>query len=319
MKTLEDMVLERGMTKKELEDALERIRKIKVNVLLIGGTGVGKSSTVNALFDMSHVHHPKAEVGEDANPRTMEITKYELHNMVIWDSPGFGDSEKNDQEHQKKIEDLLNRKDEQGLPLVDLVLLVLDASSRDLESAYKLVKNVIAPQLPDAMDRNRLLIGMNKVDKVRHHSFWNKEENCPGPELAKELEERCEAVKNRIKQDTGFSPEVIYYSAGDIHEGTVYQPPYNLARLLSFILDHLPVKKRIGIAGDMNQKSENFQSNDDRENYQSKIENSMLGSLGSWLFDKAKDVTDFAIEVLKSSEVKKGLGQLIIYFLKKRL
>ncbi len=38
-----------------LEKVLETIKNTKINVLLIGGTGAGKSSTINALFHTSDI------------------------------------------------------------------------------------------------------------------------------------------------------------------------------------------------------------------------------------------------------------------------
>jgi predicted GTPase len=46
-----------------LKKILERIKYTKINVLLIGGTGVGKSSTINALFQ--NVGNPDSTPGPE--------------------------------------------------------------------------------------------------------------------------------------------------------------------------------------------------------------------------------------------------------------
>lgn len=298
---------EHGPTKEALSKILETIKNTQINVLLVGGTGVGKSSTINALFHTSDMHmENKATVGESANPETMGVTQYKLKNVVIWDTPGLGDSTEKDQQHQEKITELLNRKDNSGKPLMDLIFLVLDGTSRDFSSAYKLIKEVVAPNLqPD--EKSRLLIGINKADKVMHHKFWDEEHNQPKPELVSKLNKQAETVKKRISEDTGFSPDVIYYSAGETHDGELIQQPYNLTKLLSFIIDHLPKKKRAAMVNDMSKNSKNFESNDDGDKYQNKIKESFLDSLvdiGSALLWHAKDV---ASEIYQKSGVKEKI------------
>ena len=51
----------------------QRLRDTKVNILITGATGCGKSSTINALFDSE-----KAKVGQGADPETMHIARYDL-------------------------------------------------------------------------------------------------------------------------------------------------------------------------------------------------------------------------------------------------
>ncbi len=66
---------------------LEHIKKEKpkMNVLLTGGTGVGKSSLINALFGEEIT---KTGVGE---PVTQHIEKYidEQKGLVFWDTQGI--------------------------------------------------------------------------------------------------------------------------------------------------------------------------------------------------------------------------------------
>ena len=47
---------------------LDTINLIPLNILLMGGTGVGKSSTINAIYGENRV-----EVGTGARPQTQEI------------------------------------------------------------------------------------------------------------------------------------------------------------------------------------------------------------------------------------------------------
>ena len=75
----------------------------------VGATGVGKSSTINAIFNMD-----VAKVGDRTDPETASIQKYELDNMVLWDTPGLGDNPEKDRQYAVEIAGLLKRKDENG-------------------------------------------------------------------------------------------------------------------------------------------------------------------------------------------------------------
>jgi len=126
--------------KKDLFNQLIRLKSHKVNILFTGATGSGKSSTINAIFDMN-----LAIVGNRVDPETTDIQKYELRNLILWDSPGLGDSEIADLRHSQNIIDKLMEKDENGLPLIDVVLVIIDGSSRDMMTSYKLINGVIIP------------------------------------------------------------------------------------------------------------------------------------------------------------------------------
>ena len=103
---------------------LARLKDTKVNILITGATGCGKSSTINALFDAE-----KAKVGQGVDPETMDIQRYDLDNIVLFDSPGLGDGKEADRRHAKNIIDKLYEKNSDGDLLIDLVLVILDCVS----------------------------------------------------------------------------------------------------------------------------------------------------------------------------------------------
>ncbi|MEL1784002.1 GTPase [Acinetobacter baumannii] len=77
---------------------LSTLKDTKVNILITGATGAGKSSTINALFNFD-----KAKVGTGVDPETMDIKKFELDNIILFDSPGLGDGKEADRKHAKNI------------------------------------------------------------------------------------------------------------------------------------------------------------------------------------------------------------------------
>lgn len=311
----EDIESMDGEQREIFRKTLEKIKNIKINVLIVGGTGVGKSSTINALFQSNGLN-PSAKVGEGASPETMEINSYHLNNLIIWDTPGLGDSAEKDLSHQDKIVALLKCKDDFGKPLIDLIFLILDGQSRDFSSAYKLIKDVISPNIGGDGEKSRLLIGLNKADKVMPHKFWDQEKNCPNEQMTIKLDENSEIVRDRIKSDTGYFPDVIYYSAGEIVDGEIYQPPYNLAKLLSFIVDRIPAKKRAAIFSDINENKQNFSSNDSKDNYQEKIEKSFFESFKNVMSEVLEESAKIIGKVISNKEIQDVLVKYGVRFLK---
>ncbi|MDQ7084395.1 MAG: hypothetical protein Q9M36_05470, partial [Sulfurovum sp.] len=104
-----------------------------------------------------------AKVGVGVDPETMEIKKYELENLILWDSPGLGDGKDKDIQHSKGIIKKLNELDKDGNSLIDLVLVILDGGSRDLGTSYELINQVIIPNLGENV-KDRILIAINKAD-----------------------------------------------------------------------------------------------------------------------------------------------------------
>lgn len=268
---------------------LARLKDTKINILVTGATGCGKSSTINALFNTE-----KAKVGTTPDPETMNITEYELDNIVLFDSPGLGDGKEADIRHSKNIIDKLYEKDESGELLIDLVLVILDGSSRDLGTSFELINQVIIPNLGNSKDR--LLIAINQADMVMKGRHWDYVNNKPEPELINFLNEKIASTKRRIKEATEIDVTPIYYSAG-YKDGNEIQKPYNLSKLLAFILRHTKAEKRAVFVQDMNKNKDMWQDDDRLENYKQEVENSLWESIktvgevvGNVLRDAAKTV-----------------------------
>jgi len=302
------------LTTDELRKLKERLQRTKINVLLVGGTGVGKSSTINALFQDQGLKS-KATIGESTRPETMDVSSHEINNLVIWDTPGLGDSPEKDIVHREKIIELLNREDDNGQPLIDLVFLILDASSRDFSSAFHLIKEVILPNL-DEGDKDRLLVGLNQADQAMKGHYWDKVNNKPEEKLSERLDELSQTVKTRIQTDTGLEIDPIYYSAGCIMEGEELSRPYNLQKLLSFIMERLPKKKRAAIIINVNDKEENFVDNDNKENYKEKVEASVLSSLIGYLKEVSDAVGQKIKEMVSDPENIKWAASVTMSFIK---
>ena len=267
-KEIERNVMRENMdenTRQKLLGNLLRMKNQKINLMVTGATGAGKSSTINALFG-----EEVAKVGTSADPETTEIEKYELDNLIVWDTPGLGDGKEADNRHSKRIIDKLYEKDENGNLLIDLVLVILDGNSRDLGTSYELINNVIIPNLGENK-KNRILVAINQADVAMKGKYWNMKENRPEERLQEFLENKVISVKRRIKEATGIDTEPIYYSAGEKEEGYMQQKPYNLSKLLYYILQCTPEEKRLVYAQNMNKEEVMWTDNDDLKDYRKGI------------------------------------------------
>jgi len=253
--------------KNKLLEGILKLKKQKVNLMVTGATGCGKSSTINAMFNTE-----VAKVGTGVDPETMDIQKYELDNLILWDSPGLGDGKEKDIIHSKSIIKKLNELDEKNEPLIDLVLIILDGGSRDLGTSYELINQVIIPNLGENVE-NRILIAINQADVAMKGRYWDYENNKPEPKLVKFLEEKVESVKDRVKEATGVDVNPIYYCAG-YKDGDEDQKPWNLSKLLYFIVKNTPEEKRLSYVDNLSDKKEMWEDDDELKNYKEETQKS---------------------------------------------
>ena len=259
-------------TKKKIFENIFKLKEQKVNLMITGATGVGKSSTINAMFNMD-----VAKVGIGVDPETMDIKKYELDNLIIWDTPGLGDGKEKDIQHSKAIIKKLNELDENGKPLIDLVLVLVDGGSRDLGTSYELINQVIIPNLGEEA-KDRILIAINQADVAMKGRYWDYKNNKPEPKLLNFLEEKVQSIKNRVKEATGVEVEPIYYSAG-YKDGDEEQRPWNLSKLLYFVVKNTPTEKRLSYINNLSQNKEMWQDDDDLMNYREETRKSFIETI----------------------------------------
>lgn len=89
----------------DIERNLRIARFRPLDVPVVGGTGAGKSSVLNALFEKE-----VAKVGRACEPETARIDSMRLNDLLrFWDSPGLGDSIEKDKRYSKDLVDLLYR------------------------------------------------------------------------------------------------------------------------------------------------------------------------------------------------------------------
>ncbi len=252
---------------------LIQVRSKQVNIMLVGATGSGKSSTVNAMFNMN-----VAKVGVGVDPETTCISKFDLDNLIIWDTPGLGDGVERDKEITRDIISKLNELGEDGKPIIDLVVVIMDSSSKDLGTSYDLINNVLIPCLGDEASK-RIVIGLNQADIAMKGNHWNKAENKPDDVLNAFLKKKAASVRARIKEGTGLDLEPICYCAGYSEEDEEQCKPYNLTKLLHNIIQIIPREKRLALVDNINTNKENWMHDDEEEDYGEETEEDIIDTI----------------------------------------
>ena len=286
---LSDLLNSKDLSPDERADLLraqEKLKDMKINILVTGATGCGKSSTINALFNGN-----VAQVGQGVDPETMDIAKYESDGLIIWDSPGLGDGKEADERHSRNIISKLLEKDKNGNALIDVVLVILDGSSRDLGTSYELINEIIIKTLQKSGENStdRLLVAINQCDMAMKGRNWNEETNRPEAALVNLLEEKVASTRRRIQEATGVTVNPIYYSAG-YKDGNKDQNPYNISRLLRYIIENTPSSKRAIYAENINVDELRRDTHEDKRQNQDKIENDIAVALGKLVGAAAEKV-----------------------------
>lgn len=217
--------------KNQIISKLKEANFYPLDVMVTGVTGAGKSTTLNSLF-----HKDVSKVGDGVDPETMGVGAFLLNDIFrIWDTPGLGDGVNIDKIHKKKMIDLLNRKyyhygDEYGF--IDMVLVIIEGSNRDMGTTYTLLNDVIIPNIQS----DRILVAINQADMSMKGRNWNDDTKTPNPKLLEFLEEQADSIQNRVKESTGISIlKPVYYSA---------EYGYNVEAVMNMIIDNIPSEKR---------------------------------------------------------------------------
>lgn len=208
----------------------------KVNVLVVGAAGVGKSSTINAL-----IGEQASNVNTTGSTQSDEMLSFEYGRLVFWDCPGYDIGGSVDYDVTKLLMDKLTEDDE-GNMLIDLVLVIMDGSSRDHSYSYRLIKQIILPMFGETY-HDRLLVALNQCDMALKGRHWNQAENIPDDVLKDHLEKTVQIISEKLNKDMGIDVKPVYYSAG-YFDGNTEPEPFNIHVLTDYILSNIPDVKR---------------------------------------------------------------------------
>ena len=215
----------------DMERKLQIARFYPLDVMVTGVTGAGKSTTLNAFFQKT-----VAKVGDGVDPETMELGAYRLNDVLrIWDTPGLGDGLQRDAEHRRKIVSLLKKTyvlDQQSYRFIDLALIVIDASSRDLGTTYHLLNDIIMPNI----QRDRIMVVINQADFAMKGRHWHQETRQPDGTLWEYLQDQATSVQRRVKEATGVTiRRPVFYSA---------EYGFGVQNVFDLIIEQMPLERR---------------------------------------------------------------------------
>lgn len=197
-------------------------------IAIIGETGVGKTTTLNSLFNAG------AEVGH-SRPTTkvaggfdVEISDHHGNkgDIRVIDMPGLGESIARAQE--------LGQLYDRHLPDADVILWVHPASDRMLEFSQRKITEIFREELGPLADH--LVFGLNKADDM-HPQNWRHHANVPSEEQLKNLDDAERNFSDTMRHVLPRrSPlRVTTYSALQF---------YNLPRLFALLMEAMPKKRR---------------------------------------------------------------------------
>ena len=166
-------------------------------IALIGKTGVGKSSNINALFGTNlEVGHFKACTQVEKGL----IVKTEKGDLLFYDMPGLGEDIDIDKEHIKTYNKIL--------PECDIIVWLIAADSRDMAYDQLMLKDILRD------NSKKLVVCVNKVDKM-HHDDWIEKANIPSRAQMENITKRIIDINQKLsKVIQGLrSEQILYYSA----------------------------------------------------------------------------------------------------------
>lgn len=186
-------------------------------IVLIGKTGVGKSSTINKLFD------PKPNLPIDhVEPATVSIEVLTLSlgdrgDLIIVDCPGLGDSSQADKRNMFAFKELLAQS--------DVAVWILKADDKTLGIDISFVKKILPKSLKD-----RLVVGINQIDNMQPGE-WNTDFNVPSQTQDESIKRKEDYVRSRFAE-IGIEPfAIVSYSA---------KRDYHLIKLFRALVDACP-------------------------------------------------------------------------------
>ncbi len=210
-------------------------------VAIIGKAGVGKTTTINNLFDVDDfvaevlTFEQKGHIGDVRRGTTRAIRKrFDLKigiGLDIIDLPGLGDDIRKDKEFEEIYRQIL--------PQCDIILYVLKADNRTLGEDERILQNIVLP----SCDRKKIILAVNQVDILGENEglHWDTRINLPDPRQEELIQIKQKDIASMFNEDLDVDVEkIVCYSA---------IKRYHLLELLHAIVKTTPLGFIFGVLG----------------------------------------------------------------------
>lgn len=198
-------------------------------ILVLGATGVGKSSLINAIFGKKL----RPVITIESTTRDFSENAYEIDEtrVIIIDSPGYGEIGYDEDYSRNVVHEAST---------CHAVTLVLKADEKGYERDRRIIGD--AGRDPDFSLEKPLLIALNQIDKVKPSREWNPLYEWETPpadgdtEKARNIKEKVSLVKNQFKSVVGNRQMIVVPTMSDEEEGTIF----GVDRFKLYLLEILP-------------------------------------------------------------------------------
>ncbi len=184
-------------------------------ILVLGATGVGKSSLVNAIFG------ERLQKVNTIQSTTRDFSTHEYKidgtKILITDSPGYGEVGYDEQYSRQVVTEA---------ETAHAVTLVLKADEKGYERDRRIIGSTSKD--PDFSFEKPLLTALNQIDKMKPSREWNPPYEWEAPprdddsEKVRNIKEKVALVKDQFKTVIGRRETIVIPAMSDEEEGRIF-------------------------------------------------------------------------------------------------